>query len=311
MIVHNTDSVFFTFNLADVATGEPIRGKKALEMTIEIAQDAAHLCSQFLKPPMRLAYEKTLMPFGLLKKKRYFGKLYETDPNKGKLKYMGLSLKRRDSCGYLKDVYGGVINIIINENDIMKSIDFLNGCLERLVMGEVPMDKLMITRALSSYYKNPQTIAHAVLAERIAKRDPGNKPKPGDRIKYVFFENPRAKLQGEKIELPEYILSEGLKVDYKHYIERQLMKPLQQLYGLGLEQIWAHQKKGLAIRSHQKEVVELRKKYPDQETFAKKHDEFCSKKVKPLLFDKWLIQINNKRNNVQDISNFFVKKQKS
>ena len=307
IVVHNTDSVFFTFNLEDPKTGEKVRGPKALEMTIEIAQDAAALCTRFLKPPMELSYEKTLMPFILLKKKRYVGMLYETDPKKGKLKYMGLSIKRRDSCDYLKDVYGGILNILMKENDIMKSVEFLNRCLEELVQGRVPMDKLTITRALSSYYKNPQTIAHRVLADRIGKRDPGNKPKPGDRLKFVFFENPAAKLQGDKIELPEYIVSENLKIDYTHYITRQLMKPLQQLYGLGLEQIWENQKKPLAIKSHKKEIGELRKKYPDQETFAKKHDEFCSKKVKPLLFDKWLMQIQNQKNNARDISTFFIR----
>ena len=301
----DTDSVFFTFNLEDPKTGEKVRGPKALEMTIEIAQDAAALCTRFLKPPMELSYEKTLMPFILLKKKRYVGMLYETDPKKGKLKYMGLSIKRRDSCDYLKDVYGGILNILMKENDIMKSVEFLNRCLEELVAGRVPMDKLTITRALSSYYKNPQTIAHRVLADRIAKRDPGNKPKPGDRLKFVFFENSAAKLQGEKIELPEYIQSENLKIDYAHYITRQLMKPLQQLYGLGLEQIWEHQRKQLAIRTHKKEIVDLRKKYPDQETFAKKHDDFCSKKVKPLLFDKWLTQLQNQRNNAREITGFF------
>ena len=306
IIVHNTDSVFFTFNLEDPKTGEKVRGPKALEMTIEIAQDAAALCTRFLKPPMELSYEKTLMPFILLKKKRYVGMLYETDPRKGKLKYMGLSIKRRDSCDYLKDVYGGILNILMKENDIMKSVDFLNRCLEELVQGRVPMDKLTITRALSSYYKNPQTIAHRVLADRIAKRDPGNKPKPGDRLKFVFFENPAAKLQGEKIELPEYIVSEKLKIDYAHYITRQLMKPLQQLYGLGLEQIWENQKKQLAIRNHRTEIAELRKQYPDQEIFAKKHDDFCSKKVKPLLFDKWLVQLQNKKDNAREITGFFV-----
>ena len=310
LIVHNTDSVFFTFNLEDPITHEKVRGPKALEMTIEIAQDAAALCTRFLKPPMELSYEKTLMPFILLKKKRYVGMLYETNPNKGKLKYMGLSIKRRDSCDYLKDVYGGILNILMKENDIMKSVDFLNRSLEELVQGRVPMDKLTITRALSSYYKNPQTIAHRVLADRIGKRDPGNKPKPGDRLKFVFFENPQAKLQGDKIELPEYIVENNLKIDYTHYIIRQLMKPMQQLYGLGLEQIWENQKKPLAIRTHKKEVGELRKKYPDQETFVKKHDEFCSKKVKPLLFDKWLIQLQNQKNKAQDISTFFLKPSK-
>ena len=106
--------MFFTFNLSDPKTGEKIVGKKALEVTIEMAQDAAHLCTRFLKAPMELTYEKTLMPFILLSKKRYVGMLYETEANKGKLKYMGLSLKRRDSCDYLKDVYGNILNILIN-----------------------------------------------------------------------------------------------------------------------------------------------------------------------------------------------------
>ena len=36
-IYGDTDSVFFTFNLKDYETGEPITGKKALEITIELA----------------------------------------------------------------------------------------------------------------------------------------------------------------------------------------------------------------------------------------------------------------------------------
>ena len=48
MIVHNTDSVFFTFNLKTLE-GEEIRGKKALEITIELAQEAGELATKFLK----------------------------------------------------------------------------------------------------------------------------------------------------------------------------------------------------------------------------------------------------------------------
>ena len=39
MIVHNTDSVFFTFNLQTLE-GKPIRGKEALEITIELARES-------------------------------------------------------------------------------------------------------------------------------------------------------------------------------------------------------------------------------------------------------------------------------
>ena len=83
----DTDSAFFTFNLKDAVTKTDIRGKQASETTIEIAKDTAKLCTQFLKPPMGLTYEKTLMQFILLPKKRYIGILYEDNPDEGKLKY--------------------------------------------------------------------------------------------------------------------------------------------------------------------------------------------------------------------------------
>jgi DNA polymerase elongation subunit (family B) len=308
MIVHNTDSVFFTFNLENPETKEKIRGKPALEMTIEIAQDAANLCTQWLKPPMALAYEKTLMPFILLSKKRYVGMLYEEDPNKGKLKYMGLSLKRRDSCDYLKDVYGGILNILMKEQaNVQNAINFLDKSLKELIEGKVPMDKLMITKALRGDYKNPQQIAHRVLADRIGQRDPGNKPKPGDRMKFIHIVNDVKKaLQGEKIETPEYAIANKLKIDYVFYITNQLMKPLQQLFGLALEQIWESNNKGQLIRAFKKDMVALQKEVGDDlETFMKKKEKYCSAKIKALLFDKYLTQIANDKNKMQPLTNWF------
>ena len=307
MIVHNTDSVFFTFNLENPTTGEKVRGKPALEMTIEIAQDVADLCTQYLKPPMALCYEKTLMPFVLLSKKRYVGMLYETDANKGKLKYMGLSLKRRDSCDYLKDTYGGILNILMKENNVQSAITFLNTSLQNLIDGNVSMDKLMLTKALRGYYKNPSAIAHAVLAERIGKRDPGNKPKPGDRMKFLFVVNSDKKaLQGEKIETPEYITEKKLQIDYNYYITNQLMKPLQQLFGLAVEQIWEHQNKKSALNTFRRDVAKLQSEFPDLEIFMKKKEKLCSAKVKVLLFDKFLEKIHNKQNQIQQITGFFT-----
>jgi hypothetical protein len=309
LIVHNTDSVFFTFNLENAETGEKIVGKPALEMTIEIAQDAAALCSQWLKPPMDLAYEKTLMPFILLSKKRYVGMLYETDPNKGKLKFMGLALKRRDSCDYLKDVYGGILKILMdtkNENGIKSAIDYLDTALTDLVKGKIPMDKLTITKQLRGYYKNPNQIAHKVLADRIGKRDPGNKPKPGDRMKFVHIVNEaRGVLQGDKIETPEYIVENKLPLDYDFYVTNQLMKPIQQLFGLALEQIWELQNKRSAIKAYQKDVSRLEEEYPEIEIFMKQKEKYCATKVKILLFDKILTQINQQKNKMSAITSFF------
>ncbi len=306
MIVHNTDSVFFIFNLTNVETGEKIVGKDALEITIELAQEAAHYSTMFLKPPMNLAYEKTLMPFALLSKKRYVGILYEEDPNKGKLKYMGLSLKRRDSCDYLKDTYGQIINLVMKNGNVMDAIKYLDTSLKTLIEGAVPTEKLEITKALRGYYKNPQQIAHWVLANRIGQRDPGNKPKPGDRMRFIHVTNPNKKaLQGDKIETPEYITQAKLKIDYDFYITNQLLKPICQFMGLALEQIWKNQGKLSAVRKHTDELKQLENECGDFETFIKKKEKHCSEKVKALLFDKYLLQIKNDKTGNQPITNFF------
>ena len=308
LIVHNTDSVFFIFNLTDKETGQKIVGKDALEITIELAQEAAHYSSMFLKPPMNLAYEKTLMPFALLSKKRYVGILYEEDPNKGKLKYMGLSLKRRDSCDYLKDTYGQIINLIMSGQSVQSAIQYLDSSLTELIKGNVPTDKLAITKSLRSYYKNPQQIAHRVLADRIGQRDPGNMPKPGDRIKFLHVVNQNKKaLQGEKIETPEFILENKLKMDFGFYVSNQLMKPLCQFLGLALEEMWKNQNKMSAIKKYKSDIANLQKEYPDFETFIKKKEKYCSDKVKELLFDKHLLQINNDKNGLRPITSFFGK----
>jgi len=309
LIVHNTDSVFFIFNLTNKDTGEKIVGKDALEITIELAQEAAHYSSMFLKPPMNLAYEKTLMPFALLSKKRYVGILYEEDPNKGKLKYMGLSLKRRDSCDYLKDTYGQIINIIMGGGSVGSATDYLDKSLTELIDGKVVMDKLAITKSLRSFYKNPQQIAHRVLADRIGQRDPGNMPKAGDRMKFIHVVNKDKKaLQGEKIETPDFIVEKRLKIDYGFYVSNQLMKPICQFLGLALEEMWKNKNKMSAIQKYKRDMADLQKEHPDFETFIKKKEKYCSEIVKTLVFDKHLTKIANDRNGLTAISAFFTKK---
>ena len=307
-IYGDTDSVFFTFNL-QTPDGTPIRGKDALEITIEIAQQAGHLASQFLKGPHDLEYEKTFMPFCLLSKKRYVGMLYETDPNKGKRKEMGIVLKRRDNAPIVKDIYGGIIDILMKKQNIQEAIDFLRGCLENIVNEKYSMDKLIITKSLRSGYKNPQSIAHKVLADRMTARDPGNKPGPGDRIPFAYISTSGKKtLQGDKIETPSFIAENKLKIDYSFYITNQIMKPVQQVFALVLEKIWIMQGKRPKLNKFKKDVEALRKEYIDDvDKFEEKVETLRCKEIKALLFDEYLRETNNEKAGVQSMTKFFTK----
>ena len=306
-IYGDTDSVFFTFNLQR-PDGTPIRGKDALEITIEIAQQAGHLASSFLKGPHDLEYEKTFMPFCLLSKKRYVGMLYETDPNKGKRKEMGIVLKRRDNAPIVKDIYGGIIDILMKEKDVQKAIDFLKSCLKNIVDEKYPIEKLIISKSLRSGYKNPKSIAHKVLSDRMTARDPGNKPSSGDRIPFVYINNPDKKaLQGEKIETPTYILENNLKIDYSFYITNQIMKPVQQVFALVLEKIWEMQKKAAKLKKFQKDIDMLKKSTPEDK-YEDKLEQMRNKEVKAMLFDEYLRVTQNEKQNNQALTKFFGKK---
>ena len=303
----DTDSVFFKFNLSDVETGEKILGMKALEITIELAKQAGELASMFLKKPHDLEYEKTFMPFCLLSKKRYVGMMYEDDHHSCKRKSMGIVLKRRDNAPIVKDVYGGIIDILMKEKNIEHAIRFLKECMQNIVDGNCGMDKLIITKSLRSGYKNPQQIAHKVLADRMGKRDSGNKPGNGDRIPYIYIENPdRKALQGERIETPEFIIKNKLKINYAFYITNQIMKPLQQVFALVLEQMKDFKKKkGHTLRMWYKELEDLKKTYPDIEQYKDKEEALRNKEVKALLFDAYIRKTNNTNKGAREITDFF------
>ena len=314
MIVHNTDSVFFKFKLIDNSTGKEVTSDKVLELSIEIAQEACHTVSKMLKQPHEFEYEKTFYPLCLLSKKRYSTITYTYDPTKGKKCQMGNVLKRRDNSPIVKDVYGGVVDILTKEMNIQKAIDFVDKCLQDLVDGKVPIEKLVVTKSLRGYYKNPKGVAHKVLADRIGEREPGNKPGPGDRVPFVFIvTKPAAKgekiLQGDKIETPSYIKDHNIQIDYAYYITNQIMKPLLQLFGLVLTDIWMSQKppRKAKVTRFNEEVDNIRKTTEDSKKCEKKINKLKDKEVEELLFSKYLRTSNNARNGNQSISKFFKK----
>lgn len=237
----NTDSIFVKF--AD-KNGNPLEGVDGLRVSINKGIQIEKSIQMYYKKPHKLEYEKTFWPFILFTKKRYVGHLYETDVNKFKQKSMGIVLKRRDNAPIVKSVYGGVIKTIMVEKNINKSIAFLKNMLHDLLEGKVDVNQLIISKTLKGYYKDPDSIAHKVLAERMAERDPGNKPQTNDRIPYVYIDVPEREgmLQGDKIEHIDYVKSHKLTPNYLHYITNQIMKPVSQIYELIVNKLDGYKK---------------------------------------------------------------------
>jgi len=86
-------------------------------------------------------------------------------------------------------------------------------------------------------YKDWTRIGHVFLSEKIALRDPGNKPQSGDRIEFAVIkvqnDDPKKKmLQGELIETPAFIKQNNKEVDYLFYMTNQIQNPASQFLEL-------------------------------------------------------------------------------
>lgn len=297
VIYGDTDSIFCKFPCRD-DNGFVVKGREALPYAIRAGQIGAKAIKSILPPPQSLEYEKTLFPFIIFSKKRYVGNLYENDATKKpKQKSMGIVLKRRDNAPIVKKIYGGVIDCLMNQYSLNAAAVFLKNYLNDMVEGRVPLEDLIITKTLGANYKDPTRIAHRVLADRMGVRDPGNRPQINDRIPFVYIQPPpgtEVKLQGDRIEAPDYIRETNLTPDYRFYITNQILKPVCQIFGLCVEQLEDYPHRDCAFDYWCAVEDKLREKaiYKDDE--RKRQDKVMDLRIdmaKHILFDPYLARL--------------------
>jgi DNA polymerase elongation subunit (family B) len=220
--------------------GYPIIDKTSLSLSIELGELSGELVKSRLPFPHDLEYEKTFWPFMILTKKRYVGNKYEFDSNKYKQDYMGIVLKRRDNAPIVKEICSGIIDFLVNKKDPYGAKQFAENCLEDMFQGKYDIKYFLQSRSLKlkERYVDWTKIAHVFLSEKIALRDPGNKPQSGDRIEFAVIvpephSDPKKKyLQGEIIETPTFIKENNIPINYIFYMENQIMNPVLQFLEL-------------------------------------------------------------------------------
>jgi DNA polymerase elongation subunit (family B) len=258
LIVHNTDSIFVKFKVDHVVdptlSEEENNYRKRVESQKLGIRAADEITKLIGRDPMCIAYEKICHPLLILKKKRYMYQKFEKELEQSKAKFiaMGVLLKRRDNCPIVQEIYRDVVDLLMSHGtmkDVVKYLlkKFMKFKQYNKYRKQLNKDKYLehlklftTSKTLKSRdsYKNPERIEHRVLADRMTLRDPGNPPKPNDRIQFVYVKvpdkfNEKGKkikiLQGEKIETPEYIIANNLEIDYKFYLTNKLKVPLEEI----------------------------------------------------------------------------------
>ena len=220
---------------------------------------------------------------------------------------MGLSLKRRDNANINKIIYGGVLNILLEKNNIQESLRFLNKSIQDMLDGKFPLEEFVVTKTLRGHYKCPDRIVHKMLADRMALRDKGSAPQVNDRVPYAYIQIKEKKgvniLQGNRIEDPKYIIENNLKIDYEIYITNQIMNPILQLYSLVIEQLPNY-------KLPPNHFIKMKKRLIDNGYDEIKADNKIQKEkekeVKNLLFSSYLNKLSNKKNDLRDITDFMI-----
>jgi len=278
VVYGDTDSIFVKFPTKD------------LSEAIELGKKSADRITELCRSPYKIEYEKTFFPFILFCRKRYVGMKYENDPKQGKRVTMGVALKRRDNAPIVKDVFGGALDILIEQKNIRSAQTFVKDLLVQVMQNKIPLDKYIITKQLRDDYKNPEQIAHRVLADRMEERDAGNKPQVGDRLSFIFVADRTGK-QGDRIEHIDYVKEHKLKPDVDFYITNQIQKPVAQLFALAIEEL-----EGYTTRTaHYSEMYKGYLETMDEEEATLKVLSLKEKELEKLLFIKSQYLMKHKR----------------
>jgi DNA polymerase elongation subunit (family B) len=270
----DTDSVFISFRPKDPATGVRLTGRTAQEAAKALAMEAGAKISGALKPPHDFEFDKMFRCFCLLSKKRYVGDMTEggLEEEDYHRKAMGIAIKRRGNAPIVKYVYGGALEHILSKRDIVGAFHFVRQATKEFLAGAFSMNRLVITKALRAEYACAPP-AHKVLADRIGKRDPGNKPASNDRIPFVYVAPPKGQkppaLQGDRIETPTFIRENNLKPDYAFYVTNQIAKPVSELFGIVVERLPGFKAQKFALlKQKKKEEADARQEMAEELLFG-------------------------------------------
>jgi len=223
----DTDSVMVEFDV------QGRKGQEAIDYSWQLGEQAAEQCTKLFKAPNDLELEKVYCPYFLYSKKRYAAKMWEgkTSPDGTvnvvfkKIDVKGLQVVRRDSCPYVRETLKSLLDMVLESSDPTPVIEFARDAARKLMAGDVPTDKLLMSKQLASDYKVPQP--HVTVRDKMRARAPGSEPQQGDRVSFVIIKGDGKMF--EKAEDPVWARDNKVPLDYQYYFTNQFKKPVQDL----------------------------------------------------------------------------------
>lgn len=214
--------------------------------------------------PMDLEFENMYGRFLILTKKRYVAHIVNKDGGKIDEVKKGVVLVRRDNCEYLRTTYKQITDAVLSKKSEDYVMNILYDMVDKLFTLRVPDTQLIIytgVKDVISYAKNKEVNGRVVFLDSndkpiidvIGPLDPrlvysnipqcllslkmirrGTDIPPNTRLEYLYIEDEYAQHQGDKAEDYTYYIenkqNEKLVPDYLFYLEKQLAKPISELF---------------------------------------------------------------------------------
>lgn len=248
VIYGDTDSVMVIFaETRGLAQKGPEGEVEALQKSFEMGEIAAEKISEkFKKSRLILECEKSYLPYIALKegKKTYAGRKFMHPPKTiaeldttSTTEIRGLKPVKRDTSKWTANVIKGVIEELFSSRR-EGALLHVHREIEKVRNNDVSFDDFVLTRSLkedSHYNKthpksgNPlKPPVHVAVSRRVKERTPERAYEPGDRVPFIYTITPKgsAATPSEKAEEANYARAHNMKIDFAHYIEKELMTQL-------------------------------------------------------------------------------------
>jgi len=219
VIYADTDSVMVKLKTDDI--------KEAFKMGKEISD----LINEEIHHILELKIESVFKTLLILAKKRYAGWNFESVNGdlEESIITKGIETVRRDWCDLVSETLDEVLNTILKEQDVKKSVKIVKDRINDIKTGKMDIDKLVITKGMSKSLKSYKGIQpHVELVKKMRKRDPASAPGVGDRVGFVIVKG--LQMISKRAEDPNYVKKHKLMPDSKYYIESQLLPPLERVF---------------------------------------------------------------------------------
>ena len=230
LVVKNTDSshIFFP-RITD--------NKDAVDLADKVVEEMEN----YFPKPMKLEFEKIYEKYLILTKKRYIALVANKKGEIIELTKRGICLARRDNCKVLRDIYLKSSELILNDEDKDIILDVVLTGINSMFERQYNYKAFVITKTLKQDIYKTKTLP-AQVQQSIKMKNRGMSVGVGSRIEYLFTTACKGEKhfsQGEKVEDVDYFKRwrQYLRVDFLYYLEKQLIKPLDELLkvGLGIE----------------------------------------------------------------------------